>query len=152
MRETTLCYIEKNDSYLMLHRTKKKADGSFEKWLGVGGKLEQGETAEACVLREVKEETGYTLTKYQYRGRVYFYSDTWEDEIMHLYTANAFSGQEIPCNEGELVWVSKSEILNLKLWEGDKIFLERLKGDDSFFELELRYEGDNLISHQWLLK
>lgn len=152
MRETTLCYIEKNDSYLMLHRTKKKQDGSFEKWLGVGGKLENGETPEECILREVKEETGYTLTDYGFRGKVYFYSDTWEDEIMYLYTATEFTGEEILCNEGELVWVKKSEVCSLNIWEGDRLFLNRLMEDDSYFELELRYAGDNLVSHKWLME
>lgn len=150
MRETTLCYIEKDDSYLMLHRTKKKPDGSYEKWLGVGGKLESGETPEECVIREVKEETGYTLTDYQYRARIFFYSDTWEDEIMYLYTATCFTGKEIPCDEGELVWVPKNDVPNLKIWEGDKLFLNRMVESQEFFELELRYEGDNLASYKWL--
>lgn len=150
MRETTLCYIEKDESYLMLHRTKKKPDGSYEKWLGVGGKLEKGESSEECVLREVREETGYTLTDYKYRAKIFFYSDTWEDEIMYLYTATGFEGEEIPCDEGELVWVPKSEVTNLKIWEGDKLFLNRLVESDEFFELELRYEGDNLASYKWL--
>lgn len=150
MRETTLCYIEKDESYLMLHRTKKKPDGSYEKWLGVGGKLEKGESSEECVLREVREETGYTLTDYKYRAKIFFYSDTWEDEIMYLYTAAGFEGEEITCDEGELVWVPKSEVTNLKIWEGDKLFLNRLVESDEFFELELRYEGDNLASYKWL--
>lgn len=150
MRETTLCYIEKDESYLMLHRTKKKPDGSYEKWLGVGGKLEKGESPEECVLREVREETGYTLTDYKYRAKIFFYSDTWEDEIMYLYTATGFKGEEITCDEGELVWVPKSEVTNLKIWEGDKLFLNRLVESDEFFELELRYEGDNLASYKWL--
>lgn len=150
MRETTLCYIEKDESYLMLHRTKKKPDGSYEKWLGVGGKLEKGESSEECVLREVREETGYTLTDYKYRAKIFFYSDTWEDEIMYLYTATGFEGEEITCDEGELVWVPKSEVTNLKIWEGDKLFLNRLVESDEFFELELRYEGDNLASYKWL--
>lgn len=150
MRETTLCYIEKDESYLMLHRTKKKPDGSYEKWLGVGGKLEKGESSEECVLREVREETGYTLTDYKYRAKIFFCSDTWEDEIMYLYTATGFTGNLISCDEGELVWVPKSEVTNLKIWEGDKLFLNRLVESDEFFELELRYEGDNLASYKWL--
>lgn len=134
----------------MLHRTKKKQDGSFEKWLGVGGKLEKGESPDQCIIREVKEETGYTLTDYAYRGKVYFYSDTWEDEIMYLYTASGFTGSEIACNEGELVWVKKTDVCKLKIWEGDKIFLEALMEGDGYFELELRYEGDKLVKSQWL--
>lgn len=150
MRETTLCYIEKNDSYLMLHRTKKKQDGSYEKWLGVGGKLEPGESHQECVLREVKEETGYTLTEYKYRAKIYFYSDTWEDEIMYLYTSTTFTGNEIPCNEGELLWIKKDEIMKLKIWEGDKLFLQKLLDNSDYFELELHYEGDKLVKYSFL--
>lgn len=151
MRETTLCYIEQDDSYLMLHRVNKgKQDGSFEKWLGVGGKLEKGESPDECILREVKEETGYELVDYKYRAKIYFYSDTWEDEIMYLYTATKFQGEQIECNEGNLVWVKKNEIQDLNIWEGDKLFLNRLTEDESFFELELRYKGHNLENYKWL--
>lgn len=150
MRETTLCYIEKDNAYLMLHRTKKKPDGSYEKWLGVGGKLEKGETPEECVLRETFEETGYTLTDYKYRAKIYFYSDTWEDEIMYLYTATGFTGQQKECDEGELVWINKSKVCDLKIWEGDKLFLKRLAEDADYFELELHYQGDSLAESKWI--
>ena len=150
MRETTLCYIEQNDCYLMLHRTKKKADGSYEKWLGVGGKLEMGETPEQCVRRETLEETGYILGDVSFRAKIYFYSDLWEDEIMYLYTSSSFTGQQIPCDEGELVWVKKSEISSLNIWQGDKLFLERIAEESPYFELELRYKGDELISHKFM--
>lgn len=150
MRETTLCYIEKDSSYLMLHRTKKKEDGSHEKWLGVGGKIESGETPEQCIVREVQEETGFSLVSYKLRAKIYFYSDTWEDELMYLYTADDFTGNQIECSEGHLEWVKKQEVCDLNIWEGDKLFLERLASDDGYFELELRYKGHQLEDYKWL--
>lgn len=146
---TTLCYIEKDDKYLMLHRVKKENDLNKDKWIGVGGKFEEGETPEECLLREVKEETGLTLTSYKFRGIITFLSDEWGCEYMHLFTADEYEG-ELPeermreCDEGELVWVPKSEIENLHLWEGDKIFLRLLEEREEFFSLKLRYEGDTL--------
>lgn len=147
---TTLCYIEKDDKYLMLHRVKKENDLNKDKWIGVGGKFEEGETPEECLLREVKEETGLTLTSYKFRGIITFLSDEWGCEYMHLFTADEYEG-ELPeermreCDEGELVWVPKSEIENLHLWEGDKIFLRLLEEREEFFSLKLRYEGDTLV-------
>ena len=147
---TTLCYIEKDDKYLMLHRVKKENDLNKDKWIGVGGKFEEGETPEECLLREVKEETGLTLTNYQFRGIITFISDEWGCEYMHLFTATEYEG-ELPekmmkeCDEGELVWVPKNEIANLKLWEGDKIFLKLLEEREEFFSLKLRYEGEKLM-------
>lgn len=145
MKETTLCYIEKNDKYLMLHRTKKENDYNHDKWIGVGGKFEPGEDAVACLLREVKEETGLTLRKYEYRGIVYFESDVWQGEAMHLFTATEFEGELIDCDEGVLEWVSKNEVDKLNLWEGDKVFLQLLVEDKEFFKIKLRYEGDKLV-------
>ena len=144
-RLTTLCYIEKDEKYLMLHRVKKKNDLNKDKWIGVGGKFEPGETPEECLLREVKEETGLTLEKYQFRGIITFLSNEWEMEYMHLFTASEFSGDLIECNEGELVWVDKSKIFELKLWEGDTIFLRLLEESPDFFTLKLRYEGEKLV-------
>ena len=147
---TTLCYIEKDDKYLMLHRVKKENDLNKDKWVGVGGKFEPGETPEECLLREVKEETGLTLTSYKFRAIITFISDEWGVEYMHLFTADGYEG-ELPedkmrdCDEGELVWVPKNEIENLRLWEGDKIFFRLLEERDEFFSLKLRYEGDNLV-------
>lgn len=147
---TTLCYIEKDDKYLMLHRVKKENDLNKDKWIGVGGKFEEGETPEECLLREVKEETGLTLTKYQFRGIITFLSDEWGCEYMHLFTATEYEG-ELPeqemknCKEGELVWVPKEEIEQLHLWEGDKIFLKLLQEREEFFSLKLRYEGEKLV-------
>lgn len=146
MRNTTLCYLEQDGKYLMLHRIKKTVDENKDKWIGVGGKFEEGESPEECLEREVREETGLTLTDYEYRGIVTFISDEWGTEYMHLFTATGFTGDMIECNEGELVWVPKDEIENLKLWEGDKVFFRLLNEKDrSFFTLKLRYKGDDLV-------
>lgn len=145
MKLTTLCYIETDDMYLMLHRVKKKNDLNHDKWVGVGGKFEGEETPEECLLREVWEETGLTLTKYRFRGIVTFLSDEWEGEYMHLYTATEYTGELTDCNEGTLEWVPKSEIHKLPMWEGDKVFFDLLDEDVPFFSLKLRYEGDKLV-------
>lgn len=145
MKLTTLCYIEKEDSYLMLHRIKKENDANHDKWIGVGGKFEADEMPEECLLREVREETGLTLTQYRFRGIVTFVSNEWETEYMHLFTADAYSGDLKACDEGELVWVPKTEIEQLNIWEGDKIFLRLLQENGGFFSLKLRYEGDKLV-------
>ena len=140
MKLTTLCYIEKDDKYLMLHRVKKENDLNHDKWVGVGGKFEPDETPEECMLREVREETGLTLTKYQFRAILTFLSDEWETEYIHLYTASEFTGTLLECDEGNLEWIPKSEIDKLKLWEGDKIFFKLLRETEDFFSLKLRYE------------
>ena len=130
---STLCYIEKDDKYLMLHRTVKENDVNKDKWIGVGGHFEYGESPEECLLREVKEETGYTLTSWAYRGIVTFVYGEDVVEYMSLYTADGFEGEPIDCDEGELEWVEKSKIETLKLWEGDKIFFDLLERDCGFF-------------------
>lgn len=146
MKMTTLCYIEKEGKYLMLHRVKKHHDINAGKWIGVGGHVENGETPEECLLREVKEETGLTLMAYRLRGLVTFLSDACEPELMCVFTADAFDGELIECDEGELAWVEKSDVLGLPTWEGDRVFLERLlSGDERFFSIKLRYEGDKLV-------
>lgn len=144
MKNTTLCYIERGDEYLMLHRIKKENDENKDKWIGVGGKFEDRESPEDCVLREVREETGLTLTKYQYRGIVTFVSDRYETEYMHLFTATEFEGEVIECDEGELEWIGRDALYQLTLWEGDKIFLRLLRENRPFFSLKLCYEGDVL--------
>lgn len=144
MRSTTLCYIQRGNQYLMLHRTKKKNDANHDKWIGIGGGIEPGETAEQCLLREVLEETGLTLTRYQYRAVIDFVSDAWEDERMHLYTADGFSGKLIDCSEGDLEWVDRGDLLKLPHWEGDRIFLEQIQRDAPFFRLRLEYRGEAL--------
>ena len=145
MKLTTLCYIEKDDKSLMLHRVKKENDLNHDKWVGVGGKFEPDETPEECMLREVREETGLTLTKYQFRAILTFLSDEWETEYIHLYTASEFTGTLLECDEGNLEWIPKSEIDKLKLWEGDKIFFKLLRETEDFFSLKLRYEGEKLV-------
>ena len=146
MNFTTLCYIEKENKYLMLHRTSKKKDGNKDKWSGVGGHFEKGESPEECLLREVKEETGLELTSYQFRGIVTFISDEWPDEYMCLYTADRYTGDIGNCDEGELVWVEKGKIMDLNIWEGDKIFLKLLTENQPFFSLKLEYKGDKLVN------
>lgn len=141
---TTLCYIEQKDCYLMLHRNRKNNDVNKDKWIGVGGHFEFGESPEECLLREVKEETGLTLTSYRFRGLITFQSGSSLCEYMCLYTADGFEGEMFSCSEGELAWVKKEDIASLHLWEGDKIFLKLLAEDAPFFTLKLHYEGDCL--------
>ena len=145
MLNTTLCYLERGDEYLMLHRTKKENDLNHNKWVGVGGKFQDKESPEDCVLRETWEETGLTLTRYRYRGLVTFISDRWETEYMHVFTADQWTGEPHPCDEGDLAWIKKRDLLALPLWEGDKIFLDLLERDAPFFSLKLQYEGDTLV-------
>lgn len=142
---TTLCYIEKDNCYLLLHRIKKENDMNRDKWIGVGGHFEQDETPEECLLREVQEETGLTLRAWQFRGIITFMSDVYHTEYMFLYTADSFSGELSECNEGVLEWIDKSEIYNLPVWEGDKIFFKLLETTTECFSLKLRYEGDKLV-------
>ncbi len=146
MKMTTLCYIENNDCYLMLHRTKKKKDVNKDKWIGVGGHAEGNETPQECLLREVKEETGLLLTSYKFRGLITFISDEYEVEMMCLFTADGYTGELITCDEGELEWVKKSDVPQLPTWEGDAQFLKLLLEDEKrFFAMKLRYEGERLV-------
>ena len=147
MFNCTLCYLENGrGEYLMLHRVKKKNDVNQDKWIGVGGKFEDGESPEECLLREVREETGLTLTNWRYRGIVTFVSQGWETEYMHLFTATQWSGEMVSdCNEGVLEWVPKREVESLPIWEGDKIFFRLLNEGRPFFSLKLSYEGDTLV-------
>ena len=146
MKMTTLCYIENNDCYLMLHRTKKKKDVNKDKWIGVGGHAEGNETPQECLLREVKEEPGLLLTSYKFRGLITFISDEYEAEMMCLFTADGYTGELITCDEGELEWVKKSDVPQLPTWEGDAQFLKLLLEDEKrFFAMKLRYEGERLV-------
>ncbi|MCI8622072.1 MAG: 8-oxo-dGTP diphosphatase [Provencibacterium sp.] len=147
MRNSTLCYIEQDGCYLMLHRTKKEKDINKDKWLGVGGGFEWGESPEDCLLREVREETGLTLTDYRYRGIVTFVNEIpLETEYMHLFTAAGFTGSLADCDEGELEWVEKERISRLPIWPGDLIFLKLLAEEAPFFSLKLEYRGDRLAN------
>ena len=144
MKNTTLCYLLQGDQVLLLHRVKKENDLNHDKWIGIGGKFEEGESPEECLLREAWEETGLTLTDYRYRGIVTFVSNEWEGEYMHLYTATGWTGALKECNEGVLEWVSREKMKELPQWEGDKIFLRLLEEEAPFFSLKLCYEGDQL--------
>lgn len=146
MRNTTLCYLE-NDrgEYLMMHRIKKEHDVNHEKWVGVGGKFEDGESPEECAVRETREETGLTLTDYRYCGIVTFVSDRWETEYMHLFHATAWQGTITEeCREGVLEWIGKDRLAALPQWSGDRIFLRLMDEKVPFFSLKLRYEGERL--------
>ncbi len=144
MISTTLCYILRGDDVLMLHRVKKKNDINQDKWIGIGGKLEEGESPDRCLLREAREETGLTLTDWQCRGVVTFLSDQAEGEYMYLFTADGFEGELKECDEGDLQWISREKLDSLPAWEGDHIFLDLLWQNAPFFLLTLRYEGDRL--------
>ena len=144
MQQTTLCYPTREGQYLMLHRVKKEHDANRDKWIGIGGKFLEGESPEECLLREVKEETGLSLTAWRYRGIVTFVSDLWETEYMHLFTAHQWEGQLSVCDEGELEWVDIDAVPSLPIGEGDKIFLRLMAEDAPFFSLKLRYEGEKL--------
>ena len=148
MINTTLCYIEKDGAYLMMHRVKKKNDMNHDKWVGIGGKLEARESPYDCVKREILEETGLVVDKPIYRGGITFVSDLYGTEYMHLFTANEFEGEIKPdCDEGRLEWVRKDAVCDLPIWEGDKIFFGLLNSGEPFFSLKLVYEGDRLISY-----
>ena len=148
MKMTTLCYIEnEKEEYLMLHRTKKEQDQNEGKLIGIGGKFLDKESPEECVCREVLEETGLTLTDYEIRGIVTFISNLWETEYMYLFTAKGYEGTIKECDEGELLWVKKVDVEKLKLWEGDRIFLDQLSNSSKFFLLKLVYEGDRLVDY-----
>ena len=144
MKQTTLCYIEQDGCYLMLHRVKKENDENKDKWIGIGGKFEDKESPEDCVLREALEETGLTLDSYRYRGLVTFVSDRWPTEYMHLFHAGGFHGELKTCDEGDLQWLPKEQLYSLPMWEGDRIFLDLLEQDVPFFSLKLVYEGETL--------
>lgn len=146
MKLTTLCYLERDDCYLMLHRIVKENDENKDKWIGIGGRFEAGESPEECLLREVKEETGLTLTSYRFRGLITFLSDQWQTEYMCLYTADRFIGEQIDCDEGVLQWVAKKDLHRLNLWQGDRIFLQLLADQAAFFSLKLSYQGEILQS------
>nr|WP_330407385.1 NUDIX domain-containing protein [Enterocloster lavalensis] len=145
MKLTTLCYIERENAYLMLHRVSKEHDVNKDKWIGVGGHFEAGESPEECVLREVKEETGLTMLSWQFRGVITFSSEGWEDEYICLFTADRFSGELTACDEGVLEWVDREAVLKLNLWEGDKIFFRLLNEKRPFFSLKLSYRENRLV-------
>ncbi|MBE6992995.1 MAG: 8-oxo-dGTP diphosphatase [Ruminococcaceae bacterium] len=143
MVNTSLCYIEKDGQYLMLHRVKKENDINKDKWIGIGGKFEERESPEDCIRREALEETGIILRNLNYRGIITFVTDKWETEYMHLFTSDDFTGELKTCDEGNLEWIDKSKLLSLDIWEGDRIFLRLLDTDEPFFSLRLEYAGED---------
>ena len=145
MKNTSLCYIEKDGAYLMMHRTKKEKDINRDKWVGIGGKFESGESPFDCARREIKEESGLDAKSLHYRGIVTFVSDEYGTEYMHLFTCTEFDGEIAEdCNEGELCWVKKEDVTELPIWEGDKIFFRLLNSEKRFFSLKLIYRGESL--------
>ena len=142
---TTLCYIERNEQYLMMHRISKKNDVNQDKWIGVGGHFEENESPEECLLREVKEETGLTLTSYRFRGIVTFCCIGWQTEYMCLYTADGFEGELISCEEGKLEWVDKASIKEIEMWSGDYLFFDLLDREEPFFSLKLCYDEEKTL-------
>ncbi len=142
---STLCYLERDGKYLMLHRTVKENDINKDKWIGVGGRFEAGESPEECVVRETKEETGYTLTEYRFRGLITFVYGADTVEYMHLFTASGFEGTQTDCDEGVLEWVDKRSVPDLDLWEGDRIFFHLLEEREAFFSLKLVYDRDDRL-------
>ena len=149
MKHTTLCYIENAGKYLMIHRIKKENDENNGKWIGIGGKLEPGESPFDCARREIYEETGLEVPTLKYRGFITFVSDLYGTEYMHLFTADTFSGEIVDsCDEGDLKWIKKKDLRALPMWAGDAIFLKLLEEESRFFSLKLVYHGDNLIDHK----
>ncbi|CAM3204155.1 8-oxo-dGTP diphosphatase [Streptobacillus felis] len=145
MKSYTVCYLIKDDKFLMLYRNKKEVDINKGKWIGVGGKIEEGESPHVSITREVKEETGYTMEKCILRGMLIFVYNG-NTEYIYVFTSEDFYGEMIECDEGELKYIPKDEILNLNIWEGDKYFLEELiKGNKEFFVYRMEYENDKLI-------
>ena len=142
--QTTLCYIERDGQYLMMHRVKKEHDINKDKWVGIGGHFEQDESPEECLLRETREETGLTLTDYRLRGVITFISDKWQTEYMFLYTATGYEGEIGDCNEGTLEWIDRTDVYDLPIWAGDRIFFRLLEWRQDFFSLKLRYVGEQL--------
>lgn len=139
MRLTTLCYIERDGCYLMLHRVKKREDENAGKWIGVGGHVEQDESPEECISREVREETGMALTRFRLRGVITFILPDWGNELTFLYTGEAEGVAAAECPEGVLRWVPFEEIPKLPLWEGDRVFLPLLRSRTDCFALKLIY-------------
>ena len=145
---STLVYLEnQNGEYLMLHRVKKKNDINHDKWIGVGGGFEYGESPEECAVRETREETGLTLTEYRFRGIVTFDCEGQKcTQYMHLFTASGWTGNMLSdCSEGDLEWVAKERVYELPIWEGDKIFFRLLDENRPFFSLKLSYNAKDVL-------
>ena len=151
MRLTTLCYIEKDGSYLMMHRTKKEQDENAGKWIGIGGHMKEDETPEECVRREIREETGLTVEDLKLRGILTFILPAWGNELTFLYTASTKEEVSRECSEGILKWIPVDEVMGLPLWEGDRKFLPLLKEEKDCFSMKLIYDEDGHLQ-QYLLE
>lgn len=148
MRRSTLCYISDADRILMLYRNKKENDPNEGKWIGIGGKIEAGETPEECIRREVMEETGLILTDLYFHGIIKFISESWGDEDMYLFSSSGYEGEMNDlCDEGELRWIERDKLLSLPLWEGDKHFLKALLSGRDRIEMTLIYRGTGSEEH-----
>ena len=138
---TNMCMVYDEERILVQERVDPD-------WSGIvfpGGHVEKNESFVESVVREVKEETGLTLTSWKLRGIITFSTDVYPTEYMFLYTADGYTGEMIECNEGNLEWVKKSDVYDLPIWEGDKVFFRLLEENEEFFSLKLRYEGDKLV-------
>ena len=145
MIDTTLCHIRKDGKWLMLHRNKKEDDLNEGKWIAPGGKSLPGETPEQCARREALEETGLVLGEIRCLGVVHFRSDTWEDEEMYLFVCGDFTGELIKdCPEGELAWIEEEKVMDLPMWEGDRLFMPDVLAGRDGIDLTVVYEGDRL--------
>ncbi len=145
MKETTQVYLEQDGKYLMLYRNKKEIDMNAGKWIAAGGKSEPGETPDSCARREVLEETGFACTKLEYRGEVFFENDIFENEIMHIFTCSDFEKAAEPVDdEGTFAWIEKERIMELDMWEGDRLFMPFVLGKAGFFRMRLIYSGYDL--------
>ena len=143
MRLTTLCYAESDGRWLMMHRVKKDVDENAGKWIGLGGHLQEDETPEECVRREVREEAGLELRNLCLRGILTFILPDWGNELTFLYTAKTESDEVPDCAEGVLKWVPAEQISTLPLWEGDRIFLPLLRTRQYCFSLKLIYDRED---------
>ena len=144
MDYTVLCYLKKDSQYLFMLRNKEKNDLNEGKWIGIGGHIEPGETKEEALIREVKEETGFTIKSFSYRGEILFINNDYQ-EIMYIFTSDDFIGEMIECDEGELSWIDEDKILDLNLWEGDRYFLKPLLNSNKMIKMEMRYKDKQLV-------
>ena len=142
---TTMIYLKKDDCYLLLYRNKKKHDINHNKWIGVGGHVEDGETIDECAIREVKEETGLDVHSLSCAGEVLFVDENLR-MMMYIYEIADFSGELIECNEGELKWIPIKDIYDYPMWEGDKAFLPKLINHEPYFKMVLTYRNNELIN------
>ena len=148
MRLTTLCYIERDGCWLLMHRVSKKQDENAGKWIGLGGHLEENESPEECIRRECREEARLELTGLRLRGILTFILPAWGNELTFLYTAETDKTELPPCEEGVLQWIPVEDTDALPLWEGDRIFLPLLRSREDVFSLKLIYDAEgNLVSH-----